>query len=38
MYVWPVNTYCEPVIMSWNRVTMSWVSHTMYIEPLSISR
>jgi hypothetical protein len=41
----PVNTYCEPVIMSyehvnmsWELVTMSWASSTVYVEPLSISR
>jgi hypothetical protein len=32
MYWGPVNTYCEPVIMSWEHVNMSWELVNTYLE------
>jgi hypothetical protein len=45
MYLGPANTYCEPVIMSWQLdamslelVAMSWESPTQSTETLSMPR
>jgi hypothetical protein len=37
MYLGPANTYCEPVIMSWQLIAMSWELVAMYWELIDMS-